>query len=96
MLFAVSDARTIYLSRIAHSRQEITSTLSLGVTLDHAVSMSIPAFAGWVWMAWGYPRVFLGAAAIALATLVAASRVPPRVALPPRAEGIPPVAPREQ
>ena len=78
MLFAVGDARTIYAARIAKSKEEITSTLALGVTIDHTVSMSIPALGGFAWIAWDYPTVFLGAAVVAVFVFITASRVPPR------------------
>jgi hypothetical protein len=45
------------------------------VTLDHAVSMTIPFFGGLLWAAFGYQYVFLAAAAVALVYLGVASRV---------------------
>jgi len=80
LLFATGIARATYLDKIAESREDIHPSLSLGVTIDHAVSMSIPALGGLVWMVYGYPYVFLGATAIAVMNMIAAAfiRVPPR------------------
>lgn len=75
VLFAVNMARTTYLSKIADSRSDLTPTLSLGVSLDHAVSMTIPAIGGLVWARYGYPAVFLGAAFIAIISLIMCAQI---------------------
>jgi predicted MFS family arabinose efflux permease len=74
-LFWVEMARSTYLDKIAESRQDVTGSLSLGVSINHAVSMSIPTVGGLVWIVFGYQYVFLAAAGLALITLVAASQV---------------------
>ncbi len=78
LMFATHMARATYLDKIAEDESDIHASLSLGVTIDHAVSMSIPALGGSVWLAYGYPQVFLGAAFIAFMSFVAATfvRVP--------------------
>ena len=70
VLFNVSIARTTYASKIAARKDDLTATLSLGVTIDHAVSMSIPTLGGLVWVLYGYQYVFVGAAVVAVLTLV--------------------------
>ncbi len=71
VLFNVSIARTTYASKIVAKKDDLTATLSLGVTIDHAVSMSIPTLGGLVWVMYGYQYVFIGAAVVAVLTLVA-------------------------
>ncbi len=66
VLFALRIARTTYLQKIAVDPSEITPTISLGVTIDHAVAMSLPILSGYVWEAYGFRWVFLLAAAIAV------------------------------
>jgi MFS family permease len=85
ILFAVHIARSTYLDKIAESEADIHASLSVGVTIDHAVSMSIPILGGIIWEVYGYPYVFLGAAGIAVLNLIAASfiRVPRRPTPPP-------------
>ncbi len=80
LLFACGMARATYVSKIARSPDEVAPTLSMGVTMNHAVSMSVPTLGGLLWAAFGYPSVFIFAAGIALATAAAASliRIPPR------------------
>ncbi len=46
VLFVVGIARTTYLDKIAERKDDVTASLSLGVTIDHAISMSIPSLGG--------------------------------------------------
>lgn len=75
ILFATGIARATYLDKIAEHEADIHASLSVGVSVDHAVSMSIPALGGIVWAVYGFPYVFLGAAGLAVCNLAAASRV---------------------
>lgn len=75
VLFALRVARTTYLKKIAVDPADITPTISLGITIDHAVAMTLPVFSGYVWEAWGYRWVFVLAAAIALAGLFVCLRI---------------------
>jgi hypothetical protein len=53
--------------------EDLTPTLSLGVSIDHTVSMTVPFLGGLLWMYAGYPAVFGAAACIAICYLFAAS-----------------------
>ncbi len=79
ILFWVGMARTTYLDKIAVKREDVTASLALSVSLDHAVSMSIPILGGLVWERYSPSMVFLGAAALALvyAGLASLIRTPP-------------------
>jgi predicted MFS family arabinose efflux permease len=77
-LFAMGSARSVYLSRLTQSPQEITSTLAMGVSINHIASMTIPVLAGTVWARFGYERVFAAAAVLALLLAAIATRVPAR------------------
>ena len=72
LMFAVRIARTTYLNRIAEHKSDLAPTLSLGITLDHAVSMAIPAAGGLLWAAYGYRSVFLAASALSVAGFLTA------------------------
>jgi len=76
VLFAARIARTTYLNRIAVDASEIPSTISMGMTLDHAVSMTIPLFGGLLWNAYGFQWVFIAAALIAIINLGTALFIP--------------------
>ena len=67
ILFALRVARTTYLKKIADDPADITPTISLGITIDHAVAMSLPILSGWIWERYGHQWVFLLAGAIAVA-----------------------------
>ncbi|MCP4547602.1 MAG: MFS transporter [bacterium] len=67
VLFALRVARTTYLKKIAVDAADITPSISLGITIDHAVAMSLPILSGYIWTHWGFRWVFLLAGAIALA-----------------------------
>ncbi len=66
-LFALRVARTTYLKKIALDQADITPTVSLGITIDHSVAMSLPILSGYIWEAWGYRWVFLIAGLLATA-----------------------------
>ncbi|MHC4886912.1 MAG: MFS transporter [Planctomycetota bacterium] len=66
LLFGVNMARSTYLSKIAVRPEDVAPTLGMGVTINHAVSMSLPALGGWMWMVYGHSSVFLGAAGVAV------------------------------
>ncbi len=76
LLFMLGSARAIYVTRLTQSPQEVTSTLAMGVTINHIVSMSIPVAGGLLWMHLGYERVFLAAAILAAGNAALALRVP--------------------
>lgn len=78
LLFSIGMARVTYITKIAERPEDVTATLSLGVTLDHAISMSIPILGGATWVVWGFEYVFAGAAVLAMLSTVVASwvRVP--------------------
>jgi len=76
LLFALGSARAVYLSRVTPNSRELTSTLSMGVSINHIASMTIPSGAGALWSGFGYERVFLGGAVLALITAALALFVP--------------------
>ena len=81
ILFALRVARTTYLKKIAVDPTDITPTISLGITIDHVVAMSLPILSGWIWEKYGHEYVFLLAGAIALAGFFICLRI--RVPEPP-------------
>jgi len=66
ILFALRVARTTYLKKIAVDPADITPTISLGITIDHAVAMTLPILSGWIWERYGHEWVFVLAGAIAV------------------------------
>lgn len=72
---AVGIARTTYLHKIVEVPADFAPTLALGISVDHVVSMVVPALGAMLWATLGYQWVFLAAAALALVNLAVASRV---------------------
>ena len=76
LLFSVRIARITYLNRIVDTPEDLGGTLSMGVSMDHAVSMLIPLGGGILWAHFGYVSVFLVAAFLALINLGMAAFIP--------------------
>lgn len=70
ILVAAGMARATYLKKIAIKDEDVSPTLSLGISVDHIVSMIIPWFGGLLWDFAGYEWVFLCGAIIACVNLV--------------------------
>ncbi len=76
VLFALRVARTTYLKKIADDPSDITPTISMGITIDHAVAMTLPMLSGYIWEAYGFRWVFILAGAIALVGFFVCLRIP--------------------
>ena len=75
LLFGANMARQIYLANIVEKREHLAPTLSLGITINHAVSMTIPAIGGLIWMRFGHEWVFIGAAGVGVVMFIFASLI---------------------
>ena len=69
--------RSIYLRSIAFNEQDVVSTLSMGISLDHMVSIVAAIAGGFVWSVWGSQWVFFFAAFFSLGNLYVAYKVQP-------------------
>jgi hypothetical protein len=66
-------ARATYLKKISICDEDVSPTLSLGISLDHVIAMFIPVIAGLLWYAngdYGYKYVFIGGALIAVGNVL--------------------------
>jgi MFS family permease len=83
LFFAVGMARDTYMSKISETPEDLTASLSVGVTINHLVAMSVPSLGGRLWEAYGYEWVFVAAGGLALLMMLFASmvRVPKSVDL---------------
>jgi predicted MFS family arabinose efflux permease len=75
LLMSVSMARATYLKKIAVKPEDVSQTLTMGLTIDHFFSISIALISGIVWTKLGYQYVFLIAAIIAVVNFFSASRI---------------------
>ena len=67
--------RTLYLKSILVKPTDLTPTLSLGLSLDHVVSISCAILAGMIWDTIGPQYIFFIAAAMSLVNLYVATKV---------------------
>ena len=72
---SVGMARATYLQKIAVRPEDVTQTLTMGVTIDHIFSISVALVGGLIWVTWGYQFVFLMGAVIAVINFFSALRV---------------------
>ncbi|MHB1314341.1 MAG: MFS transporter [Christensenellales bacterium] len=73
----IGIVKSIYLRSIAWNEEDVTATLSMGITLDHVVSIIAALIGGFVWVTFGSHWVFFGAAFFSLGNLYVAWRVQP-------------------
>lgn len=74
-IVAVSMARATYLQKIAVRPEDVSQTLTMGVSIDHIFSVSIAVLGGIVWVKWGYQYIFLGGAIIAVINFFSALQI---------------------
>ncbi len=67
--------RTVYLRKIAITPSDITPTLTLGQSMDHAVSIVCAYLGGVIWSLWGPQYIFFIAAWFSLINLYVAFKV---------------------
>lgn len=64
--------RSVYMRKIAVSDEDVTPTLSLGLSLDHILSILSAVLCGWLWRELGPQSVFVLAAVLAVANMIVA------------------------
>lgn len=75
LLFGTNMARDTYLAKIAIKPEDVAPSLSLGVSINHAVSMTVPTVGGLMWMKYGHASVFMAAAGVAVLMLFFSNRI---------------------
>ena len=60
-------AANVYAKRISSSQEEITATLSTGISVDHVISISMALLGGWIWRLTGFEVLFTFSALLGLA-----------------------------
>ncbi|MEN6621754.1 MAG: MFS transporter [Smithella sp.] len=75
LLMSVSMARATYLQKIAVKPEDVNQTLTMGVTIDHALSIVVAVSGGFIWIKWGYQYVFLLGTIISVINTFSALRV---------------------
>jgi predicted MFS family arabinose efflux permease len=76
LLFLSTTCLTTYVQRIGKP-EDLTTTLSTGVTAGHIAAVLVPLVGGYLWASLGYPATFFGGAGLVIMSLFLAARVPP-------------------
>lgn len=75
LLMSVGIARATYLKKIAVKPEDVSQTLSMGISIDHIFSITIALISGYIWKVLGYQYVFLLGGVIAVINYFSASRI---------------------
>jgi hypothetical protein len=59
-------ASNVYVQTIAANQEEITATLSTGVSINHVISIFIALMGGWLWKTVGIEALFSMSAALGI------------------------------
>lgn len=73
----MSIVRTVYLKNIAVAVEDITPTLSLGISMDHVMSISFAIIGGIVWEAYGPQYIFFLVSLLSFVNLYVAFKLDP-------------------
>ena len=75
LLMSVGMARATYIKKIAVSPDDISQTLTMGVTIDHLFSILVALLSGYLWVKAGYQYVFILGSVIALMNFFSAAKI---------------------
>ncbi len=78
MISNASMATSVYLSRISPDREEMTSTISTGISINHFISVAIALAGGAIWESLGIELLFILASVMAVCNSLFALTIPSR------------------
>jgi len=70
-----SMANNVYVQRISSNREEITATLSTGISVNHIFSVLIALLGGWIWKVAGVETLFAISAVLGLVSSIYAAMI---------------------
>jgi MFS family permease len=70
-----SMASNVYVQRIAANQEEITATLSTGISVNHIISIFIALVGGWIWKVTGIEVLFTMSAFLGLMNTIYATTI---------------------
>ena len=74
-LMSLGIARATYIKKIAEKKEDISNTLSLGLSIDHFFAISVALIGGLLWYKVGYKAVFILGAIISLINFFVAKKI---------------------
>jgi len=75
IISVASMANNVYVQRISADREEITATLSTGISVNHIFSVSIALLGGWIWKVAGIEVLFTMSAILGLISSIFAATI---------------------
>ena len=78
LISTTSLATNLYVRDIADGRDEVTATLSTGISINHFISVLAAPLGGWIWMRWGVGTLFAFSALMSIANSFCAMQIPLR------------------
>jgi len=75
VISVASMANNVYVQRISSDREEITATLSTGISVNHIFSVSIALLGGWIWKVAGIEVLFTMSAILGLISSIFAATI---------------------
>jgi predicted MFS family arabinose efflux permease len=76
MISNASMASSVYVNHISDGREEVASTLSTGISINHLISVSIALAGGFIWQTLGVELLFVLAAVMAVGNTLFAMSIP--------------------
>ncbi len=76
VLSTTSLATNIYVRELAADQDEITSSLSTGISINHIIAIISAPIGGWIWMRFGLEYLFVFAAVMAVCNSLFAMTIP--------------------
>ncbi|MDR0933331.1 MAG: MFS transporter [Victivallales bacterium] len=76
IISTASAASCIYVREISDTQEEVTATMTTGISVNHLISVLAAFFGGWLWQRFGVGYLFIFAAVMALANTAYAITLP--------------------
>ena len=76
IISTASMASSIYVREISDSTEEVTATLTTGISVNHLISVLAALLGGWLWTSFGVGFLFIFAAVMALCNTAYALTLP--------------------
>ena len=76
ILSTTSLATNIYVRSLAENQEELTSTLSTGISINHLIAILSAPAGGWIWVRFGIGYLFTFAAVMAVFNTLFAMTIP--------------------
>jgi hypothetical protein len=68
-------ASNVYVKHIAKNQEEITATLSTGISVNHVISIFIALMGGWIWKVTGIEVLFSVSAVLGILNSIYAATI---------------------